>query len=73
MPYASPKVEIYNVFTMYYIGIRFEWDNAKAQLNEKHGIGFQKAGTIWADSWSLEWVPHTIKKIAGFGWGYPRD
>ena len=36
------------------MGARFEWDEAKALLNEhKHGVGFDEAATVFADPLSL--------------------
>lgn len=36
------------------MGVRFEWDESKALLNErKHGVSFDEAVTVFADPLSL--------------------
>ncbi len=36
------------------MGLRFEWDRRKADLNlKKHGISFQEAASIFADNLSI--------------------
>lgn len=43
--------------------LRFEWDSRKAHLNrEKHGITFEEASTVFADSLSLT-IPDTPHSV----------
>jgi len=42
------------------MGMRFEWDDAKALLNEqKHSISFDEAVTVFADPLSLTIIDET--------------
>ncbi len=42
------------------MGTRFEWDESKALLNEqKHGVSFDEAATVFADPLSLTIVDET--------------
>lgn len=35
--------------------IRFEWDKAKAELNQrKHGVSFEEAQTVFYDEYAIE-------------------
>jgi uncharacterized DUF497 family protein len=54
--HATRILPIDKVYTIAYKqSMRFEWDEAKNRTNyRKHGIWFEEAQTVWADSLSVE-------------------
>ena len=45
------------------MSMRFDWDESKNRANyRKHGVWFEEAQTVWADSRSIEFFDPNIAK-----------
>src|SRR5439155_19128339 len=53
-PHRAVATELHCIYNVVVAELRFEWDAAKARLNErKHGVSFEEAQTVFADELGL--------------------